>query len=85
MANSIPDTVLTGGWTDCYAATSIPIGTSITIQNKSSSIVLLYISATIPTSQTDGKAIQLLETVTIEAGEAGCWCKGNGPIHIQSA
>lgn len=84
MANSIPDMNLTGtDWVDVYASTSIPVGTALIIQNKASAPVLIYISATKPTSSTDGFAIKSLDSVSIDASETGCWVRGSGLVNVQ--
>lgn len=84
MANSIPDVDLVGVWTNVYAATSIPVGTAISIQNKSSSPCLVFVSPTSPSvNSLDGYAMVQFETVNIDASETGCWVKGFGPIFVQ--
>lgn len=83
MANSIPDVNLSGDWVDVYAATGIPVGTEIWLQNKSSTPTLIYIKATKPTDPDDGYAMVQFETIYIDPNETGVWAKGNGPLHIQ--
>lgn len=84
MANSVPDVILTGDWTDIYLATGFSVGTSILIQNKTSAGVLVYISATKPSNGTNGYCLLGTESCVIDKSEAGCWVKGNGPICVQN-
>ena len=86
MADSIADIVLTGtDWQDAYALSSIAVGTTVVIQNKSSGFVNLYIKATKPTSEFDnGYSLVSGEAITLPASLSGIWLFGEGPVHIRS-
>lgn len=84
MADSIPDINLNGAWQNIYALSGISVGTSISIQNKSSRHTLVFIKATTPTGDV-GYSLAPLESITIDSGESGCWLKGNGYVFVQVA
>lgn len=86
MADSVDDIVLTGAdWQDAYALSSIAVGTTVVIQNKTSGYVYLYIKATKPTSEFDnGYALNSGEALTLPASLTGIWLYGEGPVHIRS-
>lgn len=84
MSDSISDKVLNGAWQSAYALTSIPVGTALVIQNKSSGHVLAFISASAPVSESDGWAMAPGSAVQVTSGESGCWLKGVGPVSIQA-
>lgn len=85
MANTIPDiSSVNGSFTDVYTSSGITVGTSIIIQNKSTSALYVQISALQPLStSTDGVYIQPYQFYVVDAGEVGCWIRGNGKICVQ--
>jgi hypothetical protein len=87
MADTITDVTLTGDeFQDIYNATSITVGTSIAIQNKTTSMLLVQLQADQPEDDsTDGILIDDDVSVPyiVDSNENGCWVKGVGPINIQ--
>ena len=86
MANSIPDITINTAWKNVYTASGIAVGTAIIVQNKSSNPINLYISASTPPSANIGYALKSLESVSVDAGESGCWVSipsGSGMINVQ--
>ncbi len=92
MADTIADIPLTGAaYQDLYDATGITVGVSVIIQNKSMDRVWIQIKATTPTAASrDGYLLlggndKTADSVTIAAGESGCWAFGSGPIGVRAA
>ena len=86
MADSVVDIVLTGTtWQDAYTLSSIAVGTTVVIQNKTSGFVSLFIKATIPLVDTSaGYSLASGEAITMPASLTGIWLFGDGPVHIRS-
>ena len=80
MADTVPNiTLLPNVWTDANAATSIPVGTAVKVQNRGSYPVQVYVGVSQPDSS-DGD--QLLSPFGIygswlqaSAGENNIWLK----------
>lgn len=88
MANTLPSINLTGtDWQNLNTLTSIAVGTSIEIQNQSSSVVILAISPTKPALDFKGFIVPPLpsEIAAIGAGESTVWALGSGPVNVQVA
>ena len=86
MADSIADIVLAGAaWQDAYVLSSIAVGTTVVIQNKTSGYVSLYIKATIPLVDTSAcYSMASGESLPLPASLTGIWLFGDGPVHIRS-
>lgn len=85
MADSIPDIhIPLGVWTNLYTATGISVGTALTIQNKASYDLQLYLSATAPSSATSGVLVQPYGVADVDVGSTGCWAYGNGSASVQN-
>lgn len=86
MADSINDIILTGAdWQDAYSLSSIAVGTTVVVQNKTSGFVSLYIKATKPTSDFgEGYSLASGEAITLPTALTGIWLFGDGPVHIRS-
>lgn len=80
-----PDVVLTNSaYTDVYAATGIPVGTSLIIQSKSSVGAFLQIRTTQPTATSqDGILVEAYQFYVIDAGEVGLWARGATKLSVQ--
>lgn len=95
MADTLPDfSAPSDSWIDVYSQTSIPVGTSIAITNKSSYEVLIQEKATQPAADNnDGKPLATISTGTYQATvtgtPSGVWLKssGNSPalVNVQEA
>ena len=91
MADTIDDVVLTGtAYQDIYAATGISVGTALILQNKSKNLILVQISASQPSTDSENGFIMLPYTegrvdsiAQVDAGETGCWAIGTGPLGVQ--
>lgn len=93
MADTIPDvTVSNTEWTNLNTATSIAIGNSMVISNKSNEQILLQISPTQPlVSSRDGEFLDnfpsLYSTRRVSAGENAVWAisttKESGKVSVQ--
>lgn len=85
MANDIPDIILNGTWQNIYTLSGIAVGASLSIQNKSSQTVNVWIGANAPASNfVGGYNIPSLSSVMINTGESGYWALGHGPILVQA-
>lgn len=86
MADSIADIVLLGAdWQDAYVLSSIAVGTTVVVQNKTSGFVSLFIKATKPTADFGaGYSLASGEALTVSAAVTGVWLFGEGPVHIRS-
>ena len=86
MADSVVDITLTGAdWQDAYALSSIAVGTTVVVQNKTSGFVSLFIKATKPTADfSAGYSLASGEAITLPSSLTGIWLYGDGPVHIRS-
>ena len=77
MADTRDDVVVPEGvWTDLYAATTIAVGTAVSVYNKGSVSCVLATKATAPTSII-GLPLYVGTSsnfACIDAGETGLWC-----------
>lgn len=80
MADTLPDVqVPNTDWIDVFNATGIAVGTALTIQNKSSSEIIAFESATKPAYPATGDGVQVLpfskcgEFYTLSSGSNGLW------------
>lgn len=82
---TLPDVQLNNNeYQDLYAATGIPSGTSVTIQNKSTSSIYLQNTSTSPNStSSDGYLLMSLHVVTVGGTIDGLWAKGSGKVHVE--
>jgi len=94
MANTIPNVLIDDTqWYNLYQLTSIPVGTSIVIQNQSTfNFVYFAISATEPTEENFGYLLpsfpDALSTQVLDSGETGAWVRcldGFASINVQRA
>lgn len=86
MADTIPDIRMSRtAYIDVYAATKIPKGTQLLIQNKSTTGVYIQIrpTAPLPTS-TDGYLLMANETCEVSSSTiSGVWIIGAGALSVQ--
>ena len=77
MADTIADvTVPEGVWTDLYDATSIAVGTAVTVINKGSNSCALAISLAAPASVSVGVPLYvgpIGSTALVAVGGSGLW------------
>lgn len=82
MSNTLPDiTVVQGAWVDAYAASGIPVGTSLIIKNRSSSVMYVYTGPTAPTvDSVVGWDLAVGEWTRVSTVPVGSkvWLLGNG-------
>lgn len=72
-------------WTELYFTLGIPVGTSITIQNKGCVSVLILLRATKPdASNSSGWELRPSQnSLTIPFSEGmGLYIKGSAPLHV---
>lgn len=91
MADTLPNVTLPDGvWVDLYAATGLPVGDQIELQNIGSVEVYLYSGATAP-AEVPGDAYNILpvyEFAQNASGDAGAWAavKNNkGLVNVRLA
>lgn len=82
---TIPDVQLTGvAYQNIYAATSIVVGTAVTIQNKSGFPVFVQNIASQPsTGSKNGFVLEPYTAVDVTGVIAGLWAKGTGPVMVE--
>lgn len=82
---TIPDVILTGtAYQNVYTATGIVVGTSVTVQNKSSTPVWLQNIALIPdSSSTNGWVLLPFDSIIVDGAIAGLWAFGHGPVGVE--
>lgn len=82
---TIPDVLLTGtAYQNVYAATGIVVGTSVTVQNKSTEPVWLQNVSSQPSSSSRyGFVLKGLESVDVTGSIVGLWAFGEGPIMVE--
>jgi hypothetical protein len=86
MADTIPDIRISNtGYTDVYAATKIPKGTNLLIQNKTATGLYIQVRSTQPiASSRDGYLLMSNETcVVTSASISGVWIYGSGAVCVQ--
>ena len=89
MSDTIDDVIITNTWNNIYSLSGISVGTSIQVQNKGSSYVLLAISATQPASGSlKGYVLEPFKACLVDAGETGLWGMTTGgeatsPLNVQ--
>jgi len=77
------DIYIAGGWTDVYDLISRPVGTVLTIQNKTGGLLYIWTQEELPLNENSGYVIKSMETIDIDASSLGCFVKGLGNIFIQ--
>ncbi|WYN05086.1 hypothetical protein ISREJYDI_CDS0122 [Pseudomonas phage UNO-G1W1] len=82
---TIPDVNLTGtAYQNVYAATSIVVGTAVTIQNKSGFPVYVQNIASQPSAGSkNGFVLEPYTAVDVTGVVVGLWAKGTGPIMVE--
>lgn len=86
MAVTLPDVQsVNTSYTNIYAATGIPVGTAIIIQNKASNAMNIQIKTTQPSAtSTDGNVMQPYDFLVVDGDpSAVVWVKGTGKITVQ--
>lgn len=78
MALTRPDTILPKGvWVDLYDASGIPVGTAVSIYNKSIFPCMLYVKDTAPTDTSGGIPLygggSSGSFAAVASGEVGLW------------
>lgn len=81
---TVNDVILTGAaFQNLFAATGLTVGTAFTIQNKSSSSILVQNLASAPTTgSTNGFVIPSLGFFTVPATYLGLWAFGTGAVGV---
>jgi hypothetical protein len=88
MADTLPSIDLTStDWINLNTASGIAVGTSINVQNQSSTALLLATSPTKPNLDFKGVVVPPLpaQIATIGAGESAVWALGGGAVNVQEA
>ena len=88
MANTLPSINLTNSdWINLNTASGIAVGTSVEVQNQSSTALLLAISPTKPNLDFKGVVVPPLpaQIATIGAGESIVWALGDGLVNVQES
>lgn len=82
---TIPDVNLLGVvYQNLYAATSIVVGTAVTVQNKSGSPVFIQNIASQPSAGSkNGFVLEPYTAVDVTGVIAGLWARGTGPIMVE--
>jgi len=85
MATTIPDLQINNtAYLDLYAATGIPVGTRLVIQNKTTVGAFLQIKNFQPASNSqDGIFLEAYKFYIVDANEVGCWVKGMTKLSVQ--
>ena len=83
LNNTVADMVLTGAWADAYAATGITVGTAVTINNKSSSDIFVWLGTSAPSNPSGGYQVASKGYLSIGSGATGLWINGTGNILVQ--
>jgi len=85
-AITLPDLLLSNsGYIDVYAATGIPVGTNLLVQNKSSTIFYLQLKESQPSpTNIDGSILEPYEFLLIKStSPIRFWVRGNGRLSVQ--
>ncbi len=90
MATTRQDVILPKGiWTDLYAASGIPVGTSVSVYNKGSQPIYMAIANQAPTSVTFGVPVYTGADgfMMIQSNEIGLWacCEYGGKVLVQES
>lgn len=73
-------------WEDAYALSGIAVGTAITIQNKTTDWLYVFVKAQKPELElNDGIKINLGQSAQISASQSGCWLSGFGSVNIRAS
>lgn len=82
---TLPDVNLLGtAYQNLYAATGITVGTSVTVQNKSSYPVYLQnLAATPDSSSKNGLLLMPYDVVPVTGTIVGLWAFGSGPVTVE--
>lgn len=86
MADTLPDIKLLGtSWIDVYAATGIPVGTPLIIQNKTAPSIYVQVRSTQPVATSkDGVLItDNLSWIVDGTSISGVWVIGQGLMNVQ--
>lgn len=82
----IPISTSDQGWMDVYAATGVPVGNGITVQNQSTNVMMIRYADTSPgNSDFSGYMIMPGCDRQVDAGGVGCWarCVGGLQAYVQ--
>lgn len=72
-------------YTELYAATGIPVGTEVLIQNKCPHAILLQTCPTEPLADSwDGFVVMPFDFMVGEQGSTGIWARGDGRIAVEA-
>ncbi len=85
-AITLPDVILSNSaYIDIYAATGIPVGTSLIVQNKGSSGYYLQLKETQPSAtNSDGNILAAMEFLIIKTtSPIRFWARGSGRLSVQ--
>ena len=77
---------LNNTWVNLNSVLEIPVGTTLVIQNQTSSAVNIVVSASTPDDNFRGMLIpaDLAYPATVVPDTSSVWVKGQGPISVQS-
>lgn len=71
-------------WEDAYTLSAIPSGTAITIQNKTTDFIYVFVKSEKPPAElNDGIKISVGQTAQVAASQSGCWLSGYGSVNIR--
>lgn len=72
------------GYLSLYAEASIALGSSVTVQNKSSGYILLQNNTAKPAvGSTDGYILAPFETIPVTGTILNLWAIGEGPVSVE--
>lgn len=85
MPATIPDITLDDNdYTDIYTETTFPVGSAISIQNKSNKIQIVQEQILVPDSDNkDGFYLAAGKSVFITEDSPGVWVRGEGRVSVQ--
>lgn len=71
-------------WEDAYTLSGITAGTAITIQNKTTDYLYVFIKSTKPPVELNvGIRVSIGQSAVIPVSQSGCWLSGYGSINIR--
>lgn len=83
--STIPDvTLVTNTYTNLYAGAGIVVGSSVTVQNKTSNAVYLQNIAEQPSASSPAGFVLLPnEFISVTGTVLGLWAKGTGKVAVE--
>jgi hypothetical protein len=79
------DVILSGlEWENAYELSAITPGTAITIQNKTTDYLYVFVKSEKPPVEiSDGIKIAVGQSAQVAASQSGCWLSGYGRVNIR--